>query len=108
MKFHPLLLALVALPAGPQPQPYLIGLSDPPLVEHVRAASPPLAPKAVVRRAMQSAEGLGYARMLTVHRESVLRAAAQELGHAVTPRHTFQTASNGFSAVLDDAEAARI
>jgi subtilisin family serine protease len=108
MKLHPLLLALFALPVGAQPHTYLIGLSDPPLVEHARAAMPPAASKGAVRRAMQSADSQGYAQMLTAHRESVLRAVVQELGHAVQPRHAFQTASNGFSVVLDEAEAARI
>src|SRR5262249_36064717 len=35
-------------------------------------------------------------------------AAKREIGRAVVPRHAFQTASNGFSAVLDDDEATRI
>ena len=49
-----------------------------------------------------------YARMLSMHREDVLRTAAQEIGRAIPTRHTFQTAINGFAAVLDDREAARV
>jgi subtilisin family serine protease len=111
MKLHPLLLALVAVSASAEQHTYLIGLSDPPLVEHARAAaqampSPPS--KAAMRRAMQSADSMDYARKLTARRQAVLAAAAQDIGHPIVPRHAFQTASNGFAAVLDDNEAARI
>ena len=111
MKPHPLLLAAVAISANAGQHTYLVGLSDPPLVEHARAAAqatPSLSPKAAVRRAMQSADGANYERLLVQRRETVLGSAAQELGHAIATRHTFQTASNGFAAVLDDEDAARI
>ncbi len=111
MKLHSLLLAAVALPAGAAQQTYLVGLSDPPLVEHVRVAmraSPSVSPRESMRRAMQSADSLDYARTLTAHRQAVLDASAREIGRTIAPAHTFQTASNGFSARFDDDEAARI
>jgi len=111
MKLHPFLLVLAAATANAEQRSYLIGLSDPPLVEHARAvaaATPTLSPKAAVRRAMQSADSQGYAQMLIAHRETVLGVASHEIGRTIVPRHAFQTASNGFSAILDDSEAARI
>ena len=95
-------------------QMFIVGLSDPPLVEHARqrvettSAKSLIGDKNVMRRALQSADSQGYLLQLATKREQVLSAASRVLGRTLQPRHIFQMTNNGVAVELSNAEATQV
>ena len=95
-------------------QSFIVGLQDPPLVEHARQrvettfAKSLIGDKSVMRQALQSADSQDYLFQLATKREQVLTAASQAIGRTLQPRHVFQTTNNGLAVELSVAEATQI
>lgn len=91
-------------------QTYMVGLQDPPLVEHARRQmrTAAVGDKSVIRRALQSVDSRNYLTLLATKREQVLSAAGRAIGRTLLPRHVFQTTNNGVAIELTDTEAAQL